>query len=104
MGSIEEEKLGFENISLTLSASESMNKQVQPLNCEVELEFPRGVSILRSIYIVLLKPKINALLLFGPLAILLHHFTSKQVRKIIPTTTTTCICVCDVSVLLILGF
>lgn len=93
MGSIEE-KIGFE--SIPLSASESMNKlevevevevQVQPLNCE-SLQFPRevhGVSILRSIYIVLLKPKINVLLPFGPLAILLHHFTSKQVNFLINT-------------------
>ncbi|KAL1538018.1 Vacuolar cation/proton exchanger 2 [Salvia divinorum] len=33
------------------------------------------VSVLRSIYIVLIKAKINVLLPFGPLAILLHYFT-----------------------------
>lgn len=38
---------------------------------------------LRSIYIVLIKAKINMLLPFGPLAILLHYLTNKHVR--IPT-------------------
>ncbi|XP_057797055.1 vacuolar cation/proton exchanger 2-like [Salvia miltiorrhiza] len=81
MGSIEE-KLGFEvEEHIPLSSSESMNK-VQALNCETPrfLQFSglSGVSILRSIYTVLIQPKINALLPFGPLAILLHHFTSKQ--------------------------
>lgn len=34
---------------------------------------------LRSIYFVLLKAKINVLLPFGPLAILLHYLTGKPV-------------------------
>lgn len=34
---------------------------------------------LRSIYIVLIKAKINILLPFGPLAILLHYLTGKHV-------------------------
>lgn len=34
---------------------------------------------LRSIYIVLIKAKINMLLPFGPLAILLHYLTGKHV-------------------------
>ena len=36
---------------------------------------------LRSIYIVLIKAKINVLLPFGPLAILLHYLTGKHVRN-----------------------
>lgn len=35
---------------------------------------------LRSVYIVLIKAKINLLLPFGPSAIFLHYFTSKHVR------------------------
>nr|GMC73055.1 vacuolar cation/proton exchanger 3-like [Ipomoea batatas]GMC75905.1 vacuolar cation/proton exchanger 3-like [Ipomoea batatas] len=38
------------------------------------------ISILRSIYIVIIKAKINVLLPFGPLAILLHYVTGKHVR------------------------
>lgn len=38
-------------------------------------------SPLRSIYIVLIKAKINILLPFGPLAILLHYLTGKHVRS-----------------------
>lgn len=36
---------------------------------------------LRSIYIVLIKAKINVLLPFGPLAILLHYLTGNHVRS-----------------------
>lgn len=36
--------------------------------------------ILLSIYIVLIKAKINVLLPFGPLAIILHYLTGKHVR------------------------
>ncbi|XP_027125977.1 vacuolar cation/proton exchanger 3 isoform X1 [Coffea arabica] len=36
------------------------------------------ISPLRSIYVVLIKAKINMLLPFGPLAILLHYLTGKQ--------------------------
>lgn len=38
-------------------------------------------SVIRSIYIVLIKAKINILLPFGPLAILLHYLTGKHVRS-----------------------
>nr|GMD37125.1 vacuolar cation/proton exchanger 2-like [Ipomoea batatas]GMD38658.1 vacuolar cation/proton exchanger 2-like [Ipomoea batatas] len=38
----------------------------------------RQISLLRSIYIVLIRAKINVLLPFGPLAILLHHVTGKH--------------------------
>lgn len=93
MGSIEE-KLGFESgEDIPLSESEPMNK-VQSLNCETPhvLQHPsfsdssvsrevHGVSILRSTYIVLIRAKINVLLPFGPLSILLHYVTNKQVRK-----------------------
>lgn len=37
------------------------------------------ISFMRSIYIVILKAKINILLPFGPLAILLHYVTKKHV-------------------------
>lgn len=40
------------------------------------------VSILRSIYIVLIRARINVLLPFGPLAICLHYFTKMHVRKL----------------------
>lgn len=36
---------------------------------------------LRSAYIVLVRAKINVLLPFGPLAILLHYLTGKHVRS-----------------------
>ncbi|XP_010318443.2 vacuolar cation/proton exchanger 3 isoform X1 [Solanum lycopersicum] len=36
------------------------------------------ISLLRSIYIVIIKAKINLLLPFGPLAILLHYLTGKH--------------------------
>ncbi|KAG5619422.1 hypothetical protein H5410_019246 [Solanum commersonii] len=36
------------------------------------------ISLLRSIYIVIIKAKINVLLPFGPLAILLHNLTGKH--------------------------
>lgn len=39
------------------------------------------IRIFRSIYIVLVKAKINVLLPFGPLAILLHYLTGKHVRS-----------------------
>jgi Ca2+:H+ antiporter len=40
---------------------------------------PRTRRISRSIYIVLIKAKVNILLPFGPLAIFLHYFTGKHV-------------------------
>lgn len=40
------------------------------------------VSILRSIYVVLIKARINFLLPFGPLAIFLHYFTKMHVSKL----------------------
>ena len=39
---------------------------------------------LRSVYIVLIKAKINMLLPFGPMAILLHYLTGKHVRIATP--------------------
>lgn len=36
---------------------------------------------LKSAYIVLVRAKINVLLPFGPLAILLHYLTGKHVRR-----------------------
>lgn len=42
---------------------------------------PMQIRAFRSIYIVLVKAKINVLLPFGPLAILLHYLTGKHVRS-----------------------
>lgn len=39
------------------------------------------ISLLRSIYIVLFKSQVNMLLPFGPIAILVHHLSEKQVRS-----------------------
>lgn len=38
----------------------------------------RHIRIFRSIYIVLIKAKINMLLPFGPLAIVMHYVTGKH--------------------------
>ncbi|KAI3463176.1 hypothetical protein Pfo_019839 [Paulownia fortunei] len=90
MGSIEE-KVDFESgEDIPFSAPQTTYK-VQPLNCETAhvLSHPKfsaswvlrrvhRVSILRSIYIVLIKAKINVLLPFGPLAIILHYLTKKH--------------------------
>lgn len=40
------------------------------------------ISLLRSIYVVLFKAKINVLLPFGPIAIMLHYLSKKHVRTI----------------------
>lgn len=40
------------------------------------------ISYFRSIYIVILKAKINVLLPFGPLAILLHYLTKRHVKSL----------------------
>lgn len=76
-----------------LSASPMKNK-MQSMNCETShilghrkfsaswvVRKVNRISILKSIYIVLFKAKINVLLPFGPLAIVLHYLTNKQVRK-----------------------
>ena len=50
----------------------------------IQREVPNSLIIKklrRSIYIVLIKAKINVLLPFGPLAILLHYVTHKHVRN-----------------------
>lgn len=39
------------------------------------------ISLLRSIYVVLFKSRVNMLLPFGPIAILVHHLSEKQVRS-----------------------
>ncbi|XP_051152991.1 vacuolar cation/proton exchanger 3-like [Andrographis paniculata] len=90
MGSADE-KLGLDSDEETpLSASHPKTK-MQPMSCETShiLAHPKfsaswvlrkvhRISILRSVYIVLLKAKINVLLPFGPLAITLHYLTRKQ--------------------------
>lgn len=51
-----------------------------------QVDDPRTISqwrsnrLLKNIYIVLIKAKINVLLPFGPLAVVLHYLTGKHVR------------------------
>ncbi|KAG9154927.1 hypothetical protein Leryth_012126 [Lithospermum erythrorhizon] len=71
--------------------SSPQGNKVHPLSFETSHASPRAnlsrswefrkmerFNILRSIYIVLIKAKINVLLPFGPLAILLHYTTKKH--------------------------
>ncbi|XP_042021386.1 vacuolar cation/proton exchanger 3-like [Salvia splendens] len=88
MGSVEEKIDLDSDEEIPFSVSESTNK-MHSMSFEPSrhiLAHPQfsaswvirkvnRVSILRSIYIVLIKAKINVLLPFGPLAILLHYFT-----------------------------
>ncbi|KAJ1428452.1 Sodium/calcium exchanger membrane region [Sesbania bispinosa] len=87
MGSVSgEEKMDLDfDEEIPLSATSSASK-VHPFSFEPRVALPKS-SILnllrtrrisRSIYVVLIKAKINALLPFGPLAILLHYLTGKH--------------------------
>lgn len=93
MGSIEEKVDLESDEELPFSGSHTTNK-MQPMNFEPShillnrrfsaswvLRKVHRISILRSIYIVLIKAKINVLLPFGPLAIILHYVTNRHVRK-----------------------
>ncbi|XP_020548310.1 vacuolar cation/proton exchanger 3-like isoform X3 [Sesamum indicum] len=90
MGSIEEKVDLESDEEIPFSGSQTSNK-MQSLSFETShiLSHPKfsaswvlrkvnRVSILRSIYIVLIKAKINVLLPFGPLAIMLHYLTKKH--------------------------
>lgn len=90
MGAIDE-KIDLESDEEIPFSSSSATNKVDSLNFEMVHLPPRpvmanswiarhiGIRAVRSIYIVLLKAKINILLPFGPLAILLHYFTGKHV-------------------------
>ncbi|XP_019194228.1 PREDICTED: vacuolar cation/proton exchanger 2-like [Ipomoea nil] len=65
----------------TLHYETSHNHVGSPGSSSSSLRFIKKmhrISILRSIYIVIIKAKINVLLPFGPLAILLHYVTGKH--------------------------
>ena len=95
MGSVEEKIDLYSDEEIPFSVSQSTNK-IHSMSFEPSrhiLAHPQfsaswvirkvnRVSILRSIYIVLIKAKINALLPFGPLAILLHYFTKMHVSRL----------------------
>ncbi|KAL6137246.1 hypothetical protein ACLB2K_062538 [Fragaria x ananassa] len=89
MGAIDE-KVDLESDEEIPFSSSSATNKVDSLNFEM-VHWPSrpvmanswiarhvGIRAVRSIYIVLLKAKINILLPFGPLAILLHYFTGKH--------------------------
>ena len=91
MGSIEE-KTDLESDEETPLSSSPARRKVHCLDFETAHRHSRPVfgksqvfnliwkSPLRSIYLVLIKAKINVLLPFGPLAIFLHYVTGKHVR------------------------
>lgn len=77
---------------IPLSSSKASRKGLHPLEFEtssaIQREIPNShlikklrVSPFNSIYTVLIKAKINVLLPFGPLAILLHYLTDKHVSS-----------------------
>lgn len=85
-----EEKVEFESDEIPLRVLQPTNK-IQTLNCDRPhiLSHPKfsaswflrkvhPISVLRSVPIVLFKAKINILLPFGPLAIMLHYITNKH--------------------------
>ncbi|XP_073140775.1 vacuolar cation/proton exchanger 3-like isoform X1 [Henckelia pumila] len=85
-----EEKVEFESDEIPLRVSQTTNK-IQTLNSERPhiLAHPKfssswilrtmhRISVFRSVPIVLIKAKINILLPFGPLAIMLHYTTNKH--------------------------
>ncbi|XP_073292462.1 vacuolar cation/proton exchanger 3-like [Primulina huaijiensis] len=85
-----EEKVEFESDEIPLRVAQPTNK-IQTLNCERPYVFSlpkfsaswilrtaHRISVLRSVPIVLIKAKINILLPFGPLAIMLHYITNKH--------------------------
>lgn len=89
MGSIEE-NAGLESDEEIPFSSSPAKRKVHPLDFEIAHLHSRSDAAksqifslmrkrpLRSIYIVLIKAKINVLLPFGPLAIFLHYVTGKH--------------------------
>lgn len=92
MGPMEERTDLDSDEEIPFSSSPNARK-VHPFNFETEHLAPRTsivnswihkgsrISPIRSIYIVLIKAKINILLPFGPLAVLLHYLTGNQVSR-----------------------
>ncbi|KAK6118723.1 hypothetical protein DH2020_047528 [Rehmannia glutinosa] len=90
MGSIEEKVDLESDEEIPFSGSQTTNKMqslnFEPSNILLNRRFSASwvlrkvnrISILRSIYIVLIKAKINVLLPFGPLAIMLHYLTKQH--------------------------
>lgn len=84
------EKIDLESDEEIPFSSSAATNKVEALDCEMVHLTARsvmanswiarhiGIRAMRSIYIVLLKAKINILLPFGPLAILLHYVTGKH--------------------------
>ncbi|KAJ6358202.1 hypothetical protein OIU78_005936 [Salix suchowensis] len=84
-----EEKVDLESDEEIPFSASATRKKVQPFDSEINIASHVDMSKswilkriqmgpLRSIYIVLIKAKINMLLPFGPLAILLHYLTGKH--------------------------
>ncbi|KAJ4796601.1 vacuolar cation/proton exchanger [Rhynchospora pubera] len=86
MTSTEEEKTGLQEEAITINGSPMAVRKMQAfehigsLAAVAQSYGPRSVKsrILKSIYIVLIKAKINVLLPFGPLAVILHYLTGKH--------------------------
>ncbi|XP_078165056.1 vacuolar cation/proton exchanger 2-like [Carex rostrata] len=86
MASTEEEKTGLQEEAITINGSPlSVHKMqtfehIGSLAAVAQTYGPRSVKsrILMSIYVVLIKAKINVLLPFGPLAVILHYTTGKH--------------------------
>lgn len=92
-----EEKVDLESDEEIPFSASATRKKVQPFDSEINIASHVDMSKswilkriqmgpLRSIYIVLIKAKINMLLPFGPLAILLHYLTGKHVSVIVPSS------------------
>lgn len=89
MGHIEEEKIDLESEEIPFSSSQATSKahtfdfEASHIGPHLQRKLSgswlrRHNRVLNSIYIVLIKAKINVLLPFGPLAILLHYVTGKH--------------------------
>lgn len=91
MGPVEE-KVELESDEEIPFSSTPVERKVHAFGCEATQMYSRGhfayswtLKQMRmgppsSVYIVILKSKINVLLPFGPIAILLHYLTRKHVR------------------------
>ena len=94
MGS-REEKIDLDSDEEIPFSSSPTKRKVHSLDFEMDHVHTRSdvpksrtfnfmrISLLRSIYVVLIKAKINLLLPFGPLAILLHYTSGKHVMSIL---------------------
>ncbi|KAJ0075206.1 hypothetical protein Patl1_34858 [Pistacia atlantica] len=85
-----EEKVDLESDEEIPFSSTPVARKVNAFGCDTTQMYPRGnfanswilkqirMGPLTSVYIFILKAKINALLPFGPVAILLHYLTGKH--------------------------